>query len=259
MFGFRGVIQPVKTLADFGNVLASHPLVASGWVQRLCYYVDSAPCDPTDPEFQRLVGLFQSSGYAWNQIVKAVVTSPITTNASETQTWRTNGEVVAVSRRDHLCAAIDARLGFADECGLDQLAKKLSVATVPEIVSGLPSDAYGRGSVAPILPNDPTLFFRAGTENICEAIAAQVVDPAPGVALAGVKQWSSTQPDAAIGDFVSLVMGLTPSDPRSAPAQTLLKSHFTSATQQTGSSATYALRSTFVVACLAPSSTGIGL
>jgi hypothetical protein len=259
MFGFRGVIKPVQTLADFGDVLASHPLVAPGWVQRLCYYVDSAACDPTDPEFQRLVGLFQSSGYAWNQIVKAVVTSPITTNASETQTWRTNGEVVAVARRDHLCAAINARLGFTDECGLDQLAKKASVATVPEIVSGLPSDAYGRGSVAPILPNDPTLFSRAGTENICEAIAAQVVDPAPGVAPAGVKLWSSAQPDAAIADFVSLVMGLTPSDPRSPQAQQLLKSHFTSASQQTGIGASEALRSTFVVACLAPSSTGIGL
>jgi hypothetical protein len=259
MFGFRGVIQPVNSLADFGGVLASHPLVASGWVQKLCYYVDSAPCDPTDPEYQRLVTLFQSSSYAWNPLVKAVVTSPITTNASETQTWKTNGEVVAVSRRDHLCAAFDARLGFTDECALDALGKKPSVATVPEIVSGLPSDAYGRGSVAPILPNDPTLFFRAGTENICEAISAQVVDAPAGSQPAGVKQWSSAQPDAAIADFVSLVMGLTPSDPRSAQAQQLLLAHFTSATQQAGTSATSALRSTFVVACLAPSATGIGL
>jgi hypothetical protein len=259
IFSFRGVIQPVKTLADFGNVLSAHPLVASGWVQKLCYYVNSEACDPTDPEFQRLVALLQSSNYSWNTIVKAVVTSPLTTNATETQTARTNGEVVAVSRRDHLCAALDARLGFTDECALDALTKKPQVATIPEIVSGLPSDAYGRGAVAPILPNDPTLFFRAGTENICEAVAAQVVDAPAGSEPAGVKQWSSAQPDAAIADFLGVVMALTPSDPRYTPAQQLLTSHFTSASQQTGITPTEALRSTFVVACLSPSATGIGL
>jgi hypothetical protein len=39
----------------------------------------------------------------------------------------------------------------------------------------------------------------------------------------------------------------------------LLKSHFTSATKQAGINATQALRSTFVVACLAPSTVSIGL
>ncbi len=257
IFAFRDVVQPVRSLTELGTVLANHPLVASGWVQKLCYYVNSAPCDPNDPEFQRIVGAFQSSGYAWNGLVKTLVTSPITTNTAETQTAQTNGEVVAVSRRDHLCAALNARLGFADVCGLDALGKKAMASTIPEIVSGLPSDAYGRGAVAPVLPNQPTLFFRAGIENICEAIAAQVVDataPPPGV-----KQWSSAAPDAAIADFVGTVMALTPSDARSAPVQGLLKSHFTTAMQGAGITATQALRSTFVVACLAPSAVSIGL
>jgi hypothetical protein len=76
---------------------------------------------------------------------------------------------------------------------------------------------------------------------------------------AGVKQWSSSQPDAAIADFVSLVMALTPSDPRSAPAQALLEAHFTAAKGQPGVTATQALQSTFVTACLAPSATAIGM
>ncbi|MDP9148458.1 MAG: hypothetical protein M3O36_00740 [Myxococcota bacterium] len=257
LFAFRGVIQPVASLGDFGNLLASHPLVGSGWVQKLCYYVNSAPCDASDPEFQSLVSVFQSSGYSWNTLVKTLVMSPITTNTSETKTRQTNGEVVAVSRRDHLCAALNARLGFSDACGLDALGKRGATTTIPEIVSGLPSDAYGRGAVAPLLPNRPTLFFRAGIENICEAVAAQVVDAA--AAPAGVKQWSSAQPDAALSDFVSTVMALTPSDPRAAPLQALLKSHFTAALQTAGVTATEALRSTFVVACLAPSTVSIGL
>jgi hypothetical protein len=167
--------------------------------------------------------------------------------------------VVAVSRRDHLCAAFNARLGMTDACALRVLTKKPSAASIPEIVSGLPSDTYGRGAVAPILPNEPTLFFRAGAENLCEAIAAEVVDPAAGTSAVGAVAWSSAAPDAAIADFVGIVMAITPSDPRSAPARMLLKSHFASATQQAGISATDALRSTFVVACLAPSTVSIGL
>jgi hypothetical protein len=188
--------------------------------------------------------------------VKELVTSPLTTYASETQTLRTNGgAVVSVSRRDHLCAALDARLGLDDVCALGATGAALG-ATIPLIVSGLPSDAYGRGAVAPILPNEPTLFFRAGLENMCGEVAGRVVDaPAP----AGGKQWSSADADAAIRDFVSIVMALAPSDPRSAPAIDLLTSHFASAMAEPGVGATEALRSTFVVACLAPSTLSIGL
>jgi hypothetical protein len=256
-FAFRGVVESVSSLEDFGAVLGKHPLVASGWVQKLCYYLNSTPCDDQDPEFSRIVDLFRSSGFAWNTLVKELVTSPLTTYASETRTLRTNGgAVVSVSRRDHLCAALDARLGFDDVCAIGATGPALA-KTMPLIVSGLPSDAYGRGAVVPILPNEPTLFFRAGIENMCADVAEQVVD-APA-APAGAKQWSSAEPDAAIRDFVSVVMALAPSDPRSAPAIDLLTSHFMSALAEPGIGATEALRSTFVVACLAPSTLSIGL
>jgi len=256
VFAFRGVIQPVHSMLDFGNALANHPLFASGWVQKLCYYVNSEPC--ADADVQQLAAAFKSSGYSWNTLVKAVVISPVTTHTVETATTDAAGEVVAVSRRDHLCAALNARLGFADVCGLDLLSKKTMTTTIPEIVSGLPSDAYGRGAPVPILPTQPTLFYRAATENMCEAIAAQVID-AGSKAPQGVEQWSSSQPDPAIADFVSIVMGLTPSDPRSGPATALLESHFHSAMQQSGITPTEALQSTFVVACLAPSAVSIGM
>ncbi len=112
---------------------------------------------------------------------------------------------------------------------------------MPQIVSGLPSDGYGRGSTAPVLPNQPSLFFRAGTENICAAVAASVIDVAAAKQVAGVKYWSSAAPDAAIADFVATVMALVPSDPRAAPATTLLKDHFTGAMAQ-GASASDALQ-----------------
>jgi hypothetical protein len=256
LFAFRGVVQAVNTIADFGNVLATHPLFAQAWVQKLCYYANSVACETNDPEFQRVAGLFQSSGYSWDTLVKAILSSPLTTHAAPTQTVTDTLDVIAVSRRDHLCAALDARLGFVDVCGLNVFTKAQAQSTIAEIVSGLPSDGYGRGSVAPVLPNQPTLFYRAGTENICEAVAGLVIDA--GQATPGVKQWSSAQPDAAMSDFVQIVMGLVPSDPRAAPAQTILEQHFAAATQS-GASASDALKSTFTLACLAPSSVSIGL
>jgi hypothetical protein len=248
-FAFRGVVEPVSTLDDFGAVLARHPLVASGWAEKLCYYLNSVPCDEADPEYSRIVESFRSSGFDWSALVKRLVTSPLTTYASETESLDASGATVTVSRRDHLCAALDARLGFTDACALG--------ATTPLIASGLPTDAYGRGAVAPILPNEPTLFFRAGMENICADIAERVVDAADPPA--GIRQWSSQEPDAAIRDFVGIVMALVPSDPRAAPAIDLLTSHFASALEEPGITATEALRSTFVVACLAPSTVSIGL
>jgi hypothetical protein len=253
LFAFQGVVTPVGTIDDFAATLATHPLVPAAWAQKLCYYFNSAPCVASDPELQRVVGVFQGANLSWNALVKALVTSPLVTNVTETATSMQNGEVISVVRRDHLCAALDSRLGLADVCGLVTVTK--NPTTTAQIVGGLPSDGYGRGATKPVLPNSPTLFYRAGLENICANVAAMVVDPKGTPA---GKSWSSSDPDTAIADFVAIIMALTPSDPRSAPAQALLKSHFTSA-MQTGVTATAALQSTFVAACLAPSAIGIGM
>lgn len=258
LFSFRGVVMPVGTVGDLGTLLAQHPLFGPAWAQKLCSYANSAPCAADDPEFQRVVAAFRDSGYGWNTLVSELLSSPITTNASATTTYARNGEVIAVARRDHLCAALNSRLGFTDVCGIDATSKKQQRATIPQIVSGFPSDGYGRGSTEPVLPNAPTLFYRAGIENLCTAISASVIDVATAKRDPGVTVWSSTDPDAAIADFVSIVMALVPSDPRAAPATMLLKGHFTAAQEQ-GASASDALKSTFVTACLAPSAISIGL
>jgi hypothetical protein len=261
VFAFRGVVQPVSSVADLGRALASHPYFADAWVQKLCYYANSSPCDANDPTFQQIASDFAASGYSWNALVKELLSSPIVTNATETATAAVSGEVVAVARRDHLCAALNARLGFTDVCALSALYAKgaASQQAIPQIVSGLPSDGYGRGSVAPVLPNQPTLFFRAATENICEVVAQEVIDVPAARQVAGVKQWSSSQPQVAIADFVSLLMGLTTSDPRSSQATALLQQHFQSASAQAGTTPTAALQSTFVAACMAPSTVSIGM
>jgi hypothetical protein len=257
-FVFQGVVQPVSNLTDLGNTLAGHPFFASAWVEKLCYYANSGPCDAADPEFQRLVSLFQATSYSWNALVAELFSSPLTTNATPTETTTAHGEIVAVSRRDHLCAALDNRLGLDDVCGLNATTQKQLTATVPEIVSGLPSDGYGRGATIPVLPNQPSLFYRAATENVCAAVAGEVIDVATAKQADGGTYWSSKDPSGAIADFVSTIMALVPSDPRAAAASSLLQSHFTAAMQQ-GATATAALQSTFVAACLAPSAVSIGM
>jgi hypothetical protein len=190
--------------------------------------------------------------------VKAVVTSPITTHSVATKTATTNGEVVAVARRDHLCAALNARLGFDDVCALGTVTSSYVLPpNALAIVAGLPSDGYSRGNTAPVLPNQPSLFYRAGGENFCEAISQVVIDNTK--APAGAKTWSSSQPDAAIADFVGLVMGIVPSDPRAAQLTTALKGHFDDSKAQSGMTATSALQSVFMVACMSPSAVSIGM
>jgi hypothetical protein len=258
LFAFETVIAPMHTIDDFAQLLAQHPLVAQAWGQKLCYYANSAPCSPSDPEFLRILAAFTSSGGSWSALVHELLASPITTHAAPTATAATNGQVVAVSRRDHLCAALNNRLGFIDICQLDQTLAGRPASAIAQIVSGMPSDGYGRGAAIPVLPNQPTLFYRAGLENICAQVAALVIDATPSTSQPGAKQWSSTHPDAAITDFVATVMALPASDPRAAPSQTILTAHFDAAVHA-GAAPKDALRSTFVAACLSPSFIGIGM
>ena len=256
------IAAPVATISAWLSVTRIWllALVGQAWAQKLCYYVNSAPCNPIDPEFTRITDRFAASGGSWNALVHDILASPITTNTGETATAKTNGEVVAVSRRDHLCAAINSRLGLVDACGLDAslTGRGAALSAIAQIVSGMPSDGYGRGSTIPVLPNEPTLFYRAGLENVCAQLAALTIDARPNANQPGAKKWSSAQPDAAIAEFVSIVMALTPSDPRAAQAQAILASHFQAA-MQAGQTATDSLRSTFVAACLSPSFIGIGM
>lgn len=258
IFQFQGVTKNVNSIDDFGSTLANHPAMPAAWAQKLCNYVNSAPCATNDPEFKRVVAAFASSNYDWATLVRELLASPMVTNLSQTATNAAQGEVIAVSRRDHLCAALNARLKLDDVCGQTlKLGVKTGAGQVPQIVSGMPSDGYGRGATEPVLPNNPTLFYRAGLENICASVATLLIDAAVKPDQPNATHWVSTAPDAAIDDFTSLIIGLTPSDPRSAQVKTLLKSHFTEA-QKTGTK-TDALRSTFVTACLSPTFIGVGL
>lgn len=253
-FVFNGVVNKnINTLTDFGTALTQHPFFADAWVQKLCYFVNSEGCDPTDPEFTKIRDDFKN-GWSWKKLVEDLLSSPITTNAVATVTTTKEGELVSVARRDHLCRALDARLKLVDSCGLDQIPKTLT--TIEQISGGLPSDGYGRGAPIPVLPTSPTLFYRAGLENICENVANMVVDSKTPPANAVT--YSSTDPTGAIKSFVSDIMGIVPDDQRSSVMTQMLTDHFNAALTNKATK-TDALKSTFVVSCLSPTVAGIGM
>jgi len=256
-FIFNGVVNPnINTLTDFGTQLANHPYFADAWVEKLCYFVNSQKCDPTDPEYIRIRDDWTSKSFQWKVLVEDLLSSPLTTNAVPTQTTQvTEGELVSVSRRDHLCTLINARLGLVDSCGLDIVTTK-SLVGIPEIAAGLPSDGYGRGAPVPVLPTSPNLFYRAGLENICEDVANEIIDAKSPPQ--GAKTYSSTDVTDAINDFVATMMAIVPDDPRSPVMVQTLTDHYNAALSNQATK-TDALKSTFVVACLSPNVAGIGM
>ncbi|HEY1960298.1 MAG TPA: DUF1585 domain-containing protein [Polyangiaceae bacterium] len=260
LFAFQGVVDTnISTIDDLARNLATHPKVASAWVEKLCYYANSEACTADDPEFQSIVSKFQASTFSWKTLVEQLLSSPIVTNATESQTATEQGEMVSITRLDHLCALLDSRLGLGDVCGLD-LTKPARVG-IPIIAAGLPSDGYGRGAPVPVLPTQPTMFLRAGAENICELVAQTLVDnPKPPDGAKTYSSASDTDVDAAVADFVSNLMALESSDPRASQAAAILKSHYQAALgdSQSPATPTEALESTFTVACLSPSVLGIG-
>jgi hypothetical protein len=249
-FGFHGVSGPGAGIADLGARLAAHPLFAAAWTQRLCTYATSAPCNESDPEFVRLVGVFRDSRYSWPDLVRAMFASPIVTYLSETRTAATAGQPFPIARQEHLCALLSSRLGVTDVCGLDVATNSSDVSPVARtLATSWPSGQYSRGNALPSLAVAPSPLLRGGLENLCADLATLYVDrAAPG-------GFASDDPPAAVHAIVTRLMGLTGA--RIAGPEAILRNHYTEALAG-GATPTEALQSTFTLGCLSPYVAGVG-
>jgi hypothetical protein len=277
-FLFQGVMATPTTINDFGSILGTHPLLPTAWVQKLSYYVNSQPdyvsgsipndTAATDPELLRVVKAFKDSNYSWDTLVLELLSSPLTTNAAPTSTTATaqEGVTIAVSRRDHLCAALNFRLGFTDICGLNASTvipkgkQGTLFRTIATIAGGLPSDGYGRGSNVPVLPTEPSLFYRSGLDNLCWTVAQLVVDPT--TTTNGVQYFysSSSQLSTSLAALVTNIMGVTVSNPLYKNALAALTDEYNAAiATPVSATPTEALESVFTTACLSPSFSGVGM
>ena len=242
-----------RGIATFAQAMAEHPLFASAWTQKLCQMANATTCRADDPELQRVAAAFAASKFDFKTLVRDLFTSPLVTFAAATKTAEEDGVVMSIARRDTWCDRLSNRLGFADICnqrgesGLPKIA-----ARARSLSLGVPGSAYSRADQATLMPHDPNLFFASGTEKLCGEIAGQIID------VGATSKWVSTSKDAAVQDFVSLVVGLPPSDARAAPLADILQRHYAAAIAAKEKPAD-ALRSTFVVACASPLGISSGL
>jgi hypothetical protein len=262
VFAFMDVNKNGASMLDFGGLLASvsdgampEPLntFAQALTQKLCFYANSAQCDPRDPEFRRVALAFQHADYDFHTLFGELFASPLVTGAGATMTFAQDQMPVSISRRDHFCGALSQRLGKPDLCALAVALPSNTQAATARLAATVPADAFSRGSEIPITPSQPTLFHRAAVEMLCENIAGQVVDAMSG----GI--YSSSDAPGALTDFVDKVMDYPPSDPHRAQALQILTDHYNAVKAQGRNASTNALRSAFVLACESPSSVGIGL
>jgi hypothetical protein len=231
-------------------------------VQKLCYYANSAGCLESDPEFRRIALGFMTNGYDFMALTKDFFSSPLVTAAADTQTADQNGTTISVARRTQICAALSNRLGIADICAQAVPLPSTAQAATLKIVSSVAADAFSRGSEIPVTPPDPTLFYRAASEMLCENVAPQVVDVSSGTSV--YSSSSTANVTTAIDSMVQKIIGYPPSDPHYAMAIQILTSHYSSAVsaQTTGTAATKntnALRSTFSLACQSPTFLSFGI
>jgi len=231
---------------------------AIAMTQQLCYFANSAGCLESDPEFRRVALAFQNSSYDFPTLVLQLFSSPLVTNASDTATADEDGVSISIARRDQICAALSNRLGIADVCALAVPLPSSTQNATLTIVSSVAADAFSRGSEIPVTPGDPTLFYRAASEMLCENVATQVVDGTAGVSV--YSSTSTANVTSAIADMVTRIVGYPSTDTHYAQAVQILQGHYTAAmTGTTKATASNALRSTFALACQSPTSLSFGI
>jgi len=245
-FGGVSTLGGDNSADALAQILAGHAFFPAAWAQKLCVWANSGACAETDPEFKRIVADF-TTGLDFHKLVREMMTSPLVTAAKNTATFAVRDPLVSLARHDHYCSALQVRLGI-DAC---HLPASRNTKQAQLLSSNVPADGYSRGAELPNLVSSPGLFHRSTVENLCQYIAAQVID------VAGAR-YKSANKDAAIADFVANLMGLPAADDRAAPMAELLTGHYTAAIAA-GAKPADALSSTFVLACTSPLVTGIGL
>ncbi|MGC4090355.1 MAG: hypothetical protein QM756_21250 [Polyangiaceae bacterium] len=260
-FGDVNVDKTGGTLHDLGPLLLqvhdttqSQPITrfAMSITQKLCSFANSTPCLESDPEFRRVALAFEQSNFDFPTLVRELLSSPLVTGASNTATFA-DGMSVSIARRDQFCQALSNRLNRPDICAQLVPLPNATQKNTLGIAGNIPADAFGRGSENLVTPADPTLFFRAASEMLCEDVAVQVVD-APSNTV-----YSSSDATNGIADMVQRLMGYPPTDPHYADAVRILTEHYNAAKSASGGTATKAMQSTFAAACQSPTSLSFGL
>jgi Protein of unknown function (DUF1585) len=260
-FAIDGVDKSGKGIADLSAIFAEHPRFAIAWTQKLCWFANSGACSEDDKEFQRVAEAFKASNFDFKTLVRELLSSPLVTLSSHTTTYDTRDPMVSISPRGHFCDALSSRLGLPDVCSIYSRPSGTLAVQTAKFASAVPTIGFARGAVDPVIPTEASMIPAAATEKLCIEVAERAVDATTG---ARYMSADDARVNTAIADMVHNLMGMPAEDPRSGEIVTALRAHFDAslktltATKKTGARS-IALKSTFTIACQAPSLTAIGL
>ncbi len=246
-FVFGDVVDEGNGLDDLGTILVSHPSFPYGWAQKLCYFANSAPC-PEGPELDRVAGAFAASNFDFRVLVRELFSSPFITGRMCLEGVDA-GTTATIARRGQFCDQLSHRLGIEDICSLRTHFRDASDLQddVSSAVASVPDDSFSRAEIAPVVIGETGLFTRSNREAACTVVAQE-----------GFGEVFTDVPAATVLTvLVEGVMGLPPGDPRHATARTILAEHVDEvlALEETEE---VALQSAFVLACMSPTSAGVG-
>ena len=228
-------------LETFGQAIATHPGFAAGWAQKLCFFATSKACTPSDPEFKRVEKAFIDSNFDFKTLVIELFSSPLITAQDRTKTHDLTEYVPSITRRMHLCHALNVRLGAAGMQGYDACDGKNRMATA------IPEDAWGRGATAPFQPATSSLFYSATVETFCTLFARDVVNQE----LSPLDASSPKAVEKSLEFVVTGLMGLPPTDSRHDQVKALIQEHYDQSFAKTKATV-QSLRSVTTLGCMSP-------
>jgi hypothetical protein len=176
------------------------------------------------PRVRPVANVFKNSNYDWKTLLRELLSSPLVTYTARTKTADTVGVVMSIARRDNYCDRLGNRLGIRDLCnqkGESTLAAgggagQEPVAGNPRL--GLRPRRREAGDPARSQP-----LLRLGHREAVHGGGRAAVDNG------ATARWKWQAKDQAIADFVTLLMGVPPSDPMSPKLVDILTRHYCAA------------------------------
>jgi hypothetical protein len=234
--------------------------------QDLCFWANSAPCSESDTEFRRVVGAFENSSpmpYNFSALVKEFFASPLVTGAVATGTYPTAGSVpISIARRDHFCAALSNRLGKPDLCAQTVPLPTSTQTATATIAQSVAADAFSRGSQIPVTPGGSDAVLPVGER--ASLLEHRGAGGRPDLRHRRLLDERRARRDRQHGRDADGLPARPPAHAEAIqiPAGTLRRRADDDVRHRragTTTSATNALRSTFILACESPTAVGIGL
>ena len=233
-FSFLGHSGAGSDLEDFGRHIAEHPYFATAWVQKVCAYANAENCDVSNPEFQRVVSVFENSNLNFKTMITELFASTLIANAPCAEDFEQDPSV-SLTRLDHFCPTLVARTGISNICALNSTAV---------LANSLPADSWSRGADKADRATDPGMFYRATTEALCSEISSELVNKTGyPVQVSDI--------DGSIDWLVEGFMGVSRSDTRFADLRAALQGHYDNIAEVSTTSKKR-LESVTTLACVSP-------